>query len=347
MTDSLTWPEVLSALVSGTDLDAAQARWAMNQILLGEATPAQIGGFMVALRAKGESAAEVNALVQAMLDRAVPLELPQEAVDVVGSGGDRSHTVNISTMAALVAAAAGAIVVKHGNRAASSRCGTADVLEELGVRLDVPPEAQTHLLAETGITFLFAPLYHGALRYVAAPRRELGIQTTFNFLGPLANPAKPAANAIGVADPRIAVLVADVLAARGSRGLVFHGSDGLDELTTTTTSTVWLINDGQVVEQVLDPTALGLQPATRQDLQGGDPSVNAGVVRDLVGGAAGPVRDIVVLNAGAALLAFHGPEPHADIIEQLGPHLEAAQAALDSGAAASLLERWRVASQSA
>jgi anthranilate phosphoribosyltransferase len=335
-----TWSDLLTKLVRGQDLDPADVSWAMDTILSGEATPVQVAGFMVSLRAKGETVAELTAMAQTMLDHATPITVDREAVDIVGSGGDRANTVNVSTMAAIVAAAAGAKVVKHGNRAASSACGTADVLQALGVRLDVPPASQAGILAKTGLVFLFAPLYHSSLRHAASARSELGIQTTFNFLGPLANPARPIAQAVGVADERMAGLVAGVLSGRGNRGLVFHGDDGLDELTTTTTSRVWVLAHGESREDVVDPKALGLAPATREDLVGGDPAHNAGVVRDLLGGATGPVRDIVLLNAAAALLAFAGPDADRPITEQLGEHLVGADAAITSGAAARLLDEW-------
>lgn len=337
----LSWPDVLTNLVTGADLDQTSASWAMDEILAGNATPVQIAGFMVALQAKGATPAELSGLVGSMLANARPITLPtREAVDIVGTGGDRANTVNVSTMAAMVAAAAGARVVKHGNRAASSKCGTADCLEALGVVLDLDPSAQAQVFDEAGIVFLFASHYHPSLRHAAVPRRELGIRTTFNFLGPLANPARPVAQAIGVADPVMARLVADVLAERGNRGLVFHGGDGLDELTTTTTSQVWVVADGRVVETTFDPAALGIAYASKEDLVGGDPEVNAAVVRDTFAGRPGPVRDIVTLNAAAALLAFEGPDPDADLAEQLAPRLERARSAIDAGAAAALLARW-------
>ncbi|MCE1173700.1 MAG: anthranilate phosphoribosyltransferase [Propionibacteriales bacterium] len=329
------------------DLSGAAAAWAMDQILAGEATEAQIAGFAIALRAKGESVDELTGLSQSMLDHATPISLPGEAVDVVGSGGDRAMTVNVSTMAAIVAAGMGVPVVKHGNRAASSACGTADCLEALGVALDVPPAAQAGVLAKAGIVFMFAAMYHPALRYVASPRRELGVQTTFNFLGPLANPARPHASAIGVADARMAPLVAGVLAGRGHRGLVFHGDDGLDELTTTTASRVWLVADGQVTESTFDPAELGIAPALPSDLVGGAPPHNAQVVRELLAGKTGPVRDIVMLNAAAAALAYAGPKPEVGVAEQLAPHFARAGEVIDSGAAASVLDTWVAATQAA
>ncbi len=344
---SFTWPVVLTELVARRDLGPDAAAWAMDQILAGDATPVQVAGFAIALRAKGESVGEISGLSASMLTHATPIQLDPEAVDVVGSGGDRANTVNVSTMAAIVAAACGVPVVKHGNRAASSACGTADCLEALGVAIDVPPAAQAGVLAEAGIVFLFAAMYHPALRYVASARRELGVPTTFNFLGPLANPARPRAQAVGVADARMAPLVAGVIAERGNRGLVFHGSDGLDELTTTTSSDVWLIRDGRVVATRLDPAELGVVPARREDLVGGDPAHNAEVVRQVLAGAPGPVRDIVALNAAAALLAFAGPLLDAAPAAQLAEPLRRAYAAIDSGAAAALLDLWVRVTQAA
>lgn len=341
-----TWPDVLTGLIEHEPLSRDAAAWAMGSILAGEATPTQVAGFMVALRAKGESPSEVSALADAMLARATPIELDRESVDVVGSGGDRANTVNISTMAAIVAAAAGAKVAKHGNRAASSACGTADVLEALGIPLDVPPAAQRRVQDEVGIVFLFAPFYHPSLRHAAVARRELGVKTTFNFLGPLANPARPLAQAVGVADVRMAELMATVFTGRGARGVVFHGADGLDELTTTTVSDVWIFADGDMTRTTLDPARLGLAPATRESLVGGDAAFNARVVRSVMAGDPGPVRDIVLLNAAAALLAYDGPtsEP---LTDQLADRLSRAAVAIDTGAATTLLERWTAASLAA
>lgn len=338
---SQTWPDLLTGLVAGCDLEPGDTTWAMNEILAGDATPAQIAGFMVALQAKGVTPGELTGLVRGMLDNARPISLPTaRAVDIVGTGGDRANTVNVSTMAAITAAAAGAKVVKHGNRAASSACGTADCLEALGVVLDLDPGAQPQVFDEAGIVFLFAPHYHPSLRYAAVARRELGIRTVFNFLGPLANPARPDAQAIGVAAPVMVRTIADVVARRGHRGLVFHGDDGLDELTTTTDSRVWVIADGRTVETALDPAALGIARAQRADLLGGDPAHNAQVVRDTLAGKRGPVRDIVVLNAAAALLAYDGPDPDAPLVEQLAPRVERAAGVLDDGTAAEVLRRW-------
>lgn len=341
----MNWPELLTGLVRGQDQSSAATSWAMGEILSGAATPAQLAAFVVALRAKGETVDEIAGLADVMIEFATPIELGDHAVDVVGSGGDRSNTVNISTMAAIVAAGAGARVVKHGNRAASSACGAADVLEALGLVLDLTPEQQRLVVEEVGIGFLFAPHYHPALRHAAGPRRELGIPTTFNFLGPLTNPAQPVAQAVGIADPRMAELLAGVFADRGNQGLVVHGGDGLDEVTTTTSSTVWLYADGVVTKSEFEPRELGIERSSLDDLVGGDAAHNAQVVWDLVNGARGPVRDIVVVNAAAALLAFAGPRP-LDLSGQLRPHLRRAEEALDSGAARDLLTRWVSASQS-
>jgi anthranilate phosphoribosyltransferase len=268
------------------------------------------------------------------------VDLDRETVDVVGTGGDRANTVNISTMAAIVASAAGARVVKHGNRAASSACGTADCLEALGLVLTVPPAREPEVLDAAGIAFLFAPLYHASLRFAGPARKELGIQTTFNLLGPLTNPARPAADAIGLADLRMAPLVAEVLTRRGARGLVFHGGDGLDELTTTTDSSIWLFRDGRLVTTTLDPLDLGLARADPDSLVGGDPEHNAQVVRDLLDGQTGPVRDIVLLNAAATLLAFDGPDLDAPLVDQFAVRLERAAEAVDSGKAREHLSNW-------
>jgi anthranilate phosphoribosyltransferase len=338
MGESFTWPAVLSALMRGENLDADATAWAMGEIMNGEATPAQIAGFAVALHTKGETVAEVEGLTRAMYEHATPISVPGPAVDVVGSGGDRAHTVNISTMAALVVAGAGVRVVKHGNRAASSACGAADLLEELGVRLDLPVADVARLAEEVGITFCFAPVFHPALRHAAGPRRELGVPTTFNFLGPLCNPARPAAQAVGVADQRIAPVTAGVLARRDVSALVFRGDDGLDELTTTTTSRVWIVRDHTVEEATVDPTDLGIPSVPREALRGGDRTHNADVARRVLGGAPGPVRDAVLLNAAAALVAYEPGE--GDLVTQLRSTLERARASIDEGSAAAVLQQW-------
>lgn len=333
-----TWPAVLSVLLDRGDLPAESTSWAMSEIMRGEASPAQLAGFIIALRAKGETVAEVDGLVEAMYAHAAAITIGGPSLDIVGTGGDRAHTVNISTMASVVSAAAGARVVKHGNRAASSACGSADLVEELGVRLDLPIERVAEVVDQVGITFLFAPVFHPALRFAAVPRRELGVPTTFNFLGPLANPARPTAQAVGVADPRMAGTVAGVLAGRGVSALVFRGDDGLDELTTTTTSRVWVVGNGQVVEERFDPAVLGIRPAAPEALRGGEASYNADVARRFFAGERGPVRDAVLLNAAAGLAAYDAVE--APLADRLAAGLDRAGRAVDTGAAAKLLERW-------
>ncbi len=320
----------------------------MGQIMAGDATPAQIAAFAVALRAKGETAAEMSGLAQGMLTAAHRIEVPGPAVDIVGTGGDRSHSVNISTMAAVVVAGTGARVVKHGNRAASSDCGTADVLEELGVVLTLTPEQVASVGADVGITFCFAQVFHPAMRHAAAPRREIGVPTSFNFLGPLTNPAQPAAQAIGCADAAMAPVMAQVFADRGSSALVFRGDDGLDELTVSTTSSVWRVSDGQVTSSTLDPTRLGIATAALDTLRGGDRAHNAGVVRAVMSGQErGPIRDAVLLNASAALAAL-GAVTGADaggLEDAIASGIERAASAIDSGAATDLLNRWVAATQ--
>ena len=341
---STTWPELLGGLVRRVDQPPEAMAWAMRQILGGHATSAQLAAFTVALRSKGETVAELTSLVEVMLEFATPITISGPAVDVVGSGGDRMNTVNISTMAAIVAAAAGATVVKHGNRAASSACGAADVLEALGLVLDLSPESQQQVVQQVGIGFLFAPHYHPGLRHAGPTRRELGIPTTFNFLGPLANPAQPVASAVGVADPRMAELMAGVFAARGHQGLVMHGGDGLDELTTTTTSTVWIYGDGQVTRTELDPLNLDVPRASLPELAGSDPLSNAQVVREVLSGTSGPVRDIVLLNAAAALVAEAKPSPDG-LLPEFADALVRARTAVDNGAAQAKLAEWVEASQ--
>ncbi len=335
---------MIGALIKGESLTSDETAWAMNEIMDGAATPAQIAGFGVALRVKGETVGELSGLAQAMLDHATPIQVPGRLVDLVGTGGDGARTVNISTMGTIVAAAAGAMMVKHGNRAASSACGAADVLETLGVKIDLPPAATARLAAETGVAFLFAPLYHPAFRHTAVPRRELGVPTVFNVLGPVANPARPRAQAVGVADARMGEIIAGVLAGRGCSALVFRGDDGLDELTTTTTSTVWVVHGAAVTRAAFDPAALGLGRSKPEDLRGGDAGHNAAVVRSVLAGEPGPVRDTVLLNAAAALAADVGVPRPEDLVPSLALGYARAAEAVDSGAAETLLLSWAKAS---
>jgi anthranilate phosphoribosyltransferase len=337
------WPAVLGALLRHEDLDADATRWAMGQIFAGDATPAQIAAFAVALRSKGETAAEMSGLAAAMLDAAHRIDVPAPAIDIVGTGGDRSHSVNISTMAALVVAGAGERVVKHGNRAASSACGTADVLEELGVVLTLPPEQVAEVARDAGITFCFAQVFHPSFRHAAGPRKEIGVPTSFNFLGPLTNPAQPIAQAIGCADARMAPVMAQVFAERGSAAMVFRGDDGLDELTVSTTSSVWRVHHGRVAPGSIDPERLGIAAAPLEALRGGSPSHNAGVVRAvLAGDDQGPIRDAVLLNAAAALVSLDDAAGRGanDLHEALESGLRRAAASVDSGSAADALARW-------
>ena len=339
------FPQLVSTLLERRDLTADDTAWAMAQVMEGEASPVPVAGFLVALRAKGETVEELAGLAAAMLEHAVRIQVPGDCVDVVGTGGDRANTVNISTMASLVVAGAGERVVKHGNRAASSACGSADVLDELGVRLDLPPQRVQELATEVGITFCFAQAFHPAMRHAAVPRRELGVPTAFNFLGPLTNPAQPAASAIGVANARMAPLVAGVLARRGSSALVFRGDDGLDELTTTGPSTVWWVRDGGVEQVAFDAADVGVPRGRAEDLRGGDAAHNAAVLRSVLSGVRGAVRDVVLLNAAAALVAA-GRGGGGTLEDQMVVALGDAERSVDSGAAADVLDRWVTASRS-
>jgi anthranilate phosphoribosyltransferase len=334
MADPALWPEVLGRLVRREELTPELAERALATIFEGEATDAQIAGFALALRAKGETPEELAALVRTMLRFAehVKVDDPGELVDTCGTGGDRSGSVNVSTMAALVAAGAGARVAKHGNRAASSQCGSADVLEALGVVIDLGPEGVARCIREAGIGFCFAPRFHPAMRFAGPSRRELGIPTTFNYLGPLANPAGVRRQAMGVSDPAMAERMTGTLAELGTeRALVFFGHDGLDELTTTTTSTVYELEDGDVRTYELDPSAFGIPAAAPGALAGGDAAGNAAVVHRVLSGQTGPVRDIAVLNAAGALVA-------AGLAGDFGAGIEQARASIDDGRAAAVLE---------
>lgn len=336
---SRTWPNLIAALIAGEDLGQDSTQWAMNEIMAGNASDVQIAGFLVALRSKGETVAEVTGLVEAMLSNARQLHVSGDALDIVGTGGDRLNTVNISTMAALVCAGAGATVVKHGNRASSSAAGSADVLERLGVRLDLPLEMVAAAAGEVGITFCFANFFHPSMRYAAVARREIGVPTAFNFLGPLTNPARVVASAIGVADARMAPLMAGVLAARNIRALVFRGSDGLDELTTTGTSTIWEVRDNKITKSSFDPLDLGIPRATIEQLRGENAAFNADVVRRVIDGERSAVRDAVVLNAAAGLVAYDRSANGA-LLERMKFAMARAEAAIDGGAAANVLKGW-------
>ncbi|MCW2877869.1 MAG: anthranilate phosphoribosyltransferase [Sphaerisporangium sp.] len=337
-TGVLTWPRLIDRLLEGVDLSEQDTAWAMDEIMSGSATPVQIAGFAIALRAKGETPAEISGMAETMLSYTRRVRLDRPAVDIVGTGGDRSDSVNISTMASIVVAAAGATVAKTGNRGASSKSGAADVLEALGVAIDLPPESVERCVAEVGIGFCFAPVFYPALRHAAPTRRELGVPTTFNLLGPLANPAQPSRALVGCAFGNKTRVLAEVFARRGATVLLVRGDDGLDEITTTTTSTVWVVSDGRFAECRFDPESVGVPRATIEDLRGGDAQANAEVTRRLLAGDSGPVRDAVLINAAAALAAYTGFS--ASLEEDIAAGLARAAQAVDSGAAAALLDRW-------
>lgn len=343
-----SWPQILARLTAGRELARGQAAWAMEQVMGGEASPAQIAAFAVAITMKVPTSAEVSELADVMLSHARPLPAAvtgQDAVDIVGTGGDGVNTVNLSTMASIVVAAAGVPVVKHGNRAASSLSGGADTLEALGVRIDSEPEEVARSLADVGIGFCFAPLFHPSYRHASAVRREIGVPTVFNLLGPLTNPARPRAGLIGCAFADLAEVMAGVFAARRSSVLVVHGDDGLDELTTTTTSTIWRVQAGTVDRLTFDPAGFGFARADIGDLLGGDAQANAAEVRAVLAGATGPVRDAVVLNAAGAIVAHAGLSSRAEWLPAWEDGLRRAGAAIDSGAAEQLLARWVRAGQ--
>jgi anthranilate phosphoribosyltransferase len=335
MSDEDLWPGVLSRLVAGEALGSEETAAAILAIMREEATPAQVAGFLMALRAKGETVDELEGAANAALAMAKPVALPDrlEVVDTCGTGGDRAGTLNVSTLAAIAVAASGVPVAKHGNRAASSRCGSADLLEALGVRIDLGPEGVAVSIAEAGIGFMFAPVFHPAAAYAAGIRRELRVPTVFNFLGPLTNPARPRAQVVGVSDPRMLPLVAEVLARRNVRARVFRGDDGLDELTTTGPSVVLDVRAGAVDRSELDPLELGLGRTSAEALRGGDVETNVGIARRVLEGASGPERDVVLLNAAAALEV-------AGRAKDLAEGIEVAAGAIDSGAAAGTLEHW-------
>jgi anthranilate phosphoribosyltransferase len=327
------WPHILTQLAHGRSLDRDEASAAMNAVMSGEATPAQIGAFLLALRTKGETVEELEGLAHTMLGFATPVAPAQPVIDTCGTGGDRAGTFNISTIAAIVVAGAGVPVAKHGNRAASSHCGSADVLEELGVRIDLDAEGVERCLDEASIAFMFARTFHPAMASVGPVRAELRVPTVFNFLGPLTNPARPYAQVVGVADERMLPLMAEVLARRGTRAKLFRGVDGLDELTTTDLSTVYEVKDGTVRETHLDPAKLGLGKVKPDELAGGTVEHNADIARRVLDGERGAQRDVVLLNAGAALEV-------AGFAGNLEEGMATAARAIDDGDAAKTLARW-------
>jgi anthranilate phosphoribosyltransferase len=331
------WPNLLTRLASHESLSSDETAEAMRAIMQGQSTQAQLGGFLMALRTKGETAEELEGLATTMLELAEQVDPPGPVIDTCGTGGDRAGTLNVSTLGAVVCAGAGVAVAKHGNRAASSRCGSADLLEALGVKIDLDPEGVRRCLDEAGIGFMFAPVFHPAMRHAAVVRGQLRVPTAFNFLGPLTNPAWPHAQIVGVSDARMLPLVAEVLARRGTTALVFRGDDGLDELTTTGPSHVFTVADGAATEGEIAPGDAGLDRASPEDLKGGDVDHNVGIARAVLAGEPGPARDVVLLNAGAALwTAGHASD--------LPGGVAGAASSIDSGAAADTLDRWVAAS---
>ncbi|SMQ67502.1 anthranilate phosphoribosyltransferase [Agreia sp. VKM Ac-1783] len=349
MAYSESWSGILSTLLAREDLSVSDSSWAMDQIMTGEASDAQLAAFLVALRAKGETVDEIVGFRDAVLDHAISLDVDPLALDIVGTGGDRHGTVNVSTMASIVAAAAGVPVVKHGNKAASSKSGSSDVLQALGVDLDISNVRTAQVLDEAGITFAFAAKFHPGFGNVANVRRELGVPTVFNYLGPLCNPARPEASAVGVAQLDRVPIFVGVFQTRGATALVFRGDDGLDELTTTGHSHIWEVSLGAVVEHDLDPRDLGLARAKIGDLLGGDAQHNADIARRVLQGESGPVRDIVLLNAAAGLVAFElasDPEQgRRSIVERLREKMTVAARTIDSGAATATLDAWATATR--
>ena len=349
MNEDRTWPAILTTLLDGDDLSVSQAEWAMSRFMTGEASGAQIGAFLVALNSKGVTVEEVIGFRDAILAEASPIHLPAMSLDIVGTGGDRFGTVNISSMASVVAAAAGTPVVKHGNKAASSLSGSSDVFSALGVNLALGADQLTRSFEEAGLAFVHASQFLQGFKHVAPARAELGIPTVFNFLGPLCNPVRPEASAVGVADLERVPIFVGVFRLRGASALVFRGDDGLDELTTTGHSRIWEVSRGALTEHDLDPRDIGIPRSDIQDLIGGTPEENADVFRRTLGGEQGPVRDIVLLNAAAGLVAYdlaRNPESvDRPLLARLSEKLEVASKAIDSGAASAKLESWVRATQ--
>jgi anthranilate phosphoribosyltransferase len=334
--------EAIGKLVEGEDLSQAEAAQVMNEIMEGDATPAQLAGFITALRLKGETVSEIAGLARVMRDKALRVEVPNAAglLDTCGTGGDAAHTFNISTTSALVAAGAGLRVAKHGNRAASSACGSADVLEALGVKIEVGPETVARSIDEAGIGFMFAPTYHPAMRHAAGPRRELGVRTVFNILGPLTNPARAGHQIVGVPRPELVETIAQVLGELGSQhALVVHGANSLDELSLSGPSLVAEYKNGTVTAREISPEDFGLRHATIDQIRGGDVARNRDIIENVLNGEPGPYRDIVLLNAAAALVA-------GDAVQDFSDGLESAREAIDSGSARDRLERLVAISQS-
>lgn len=345
-----TWPALLTRLLDGGDLTIAEATWAMEHLVAGEATPAQLAGFLVALAAKGETVDEFVGFRDAALAHARPIDIDPMVLDIVGTGGDPfGAVVNVSSIASIVAAAAGVPVAKHGNRGASSASGASDVLSALGIDLALEPDAVARVFREVGLTFLHAQTFHPGFRHAGPVRRELGIATLFNILGPLVNPARPEASAVGVASLDRVPLVVGVFRTRGATALVYRGDDGIDKLTTTGHSHMWEVSRGSVTEHDIDPRELGIGYSTIDEILGGSPEHNAGIARAVLAGEPGAVRDIVLLNAAAGLVSFRLAEDPSQIArpitERLREQLEVAEQAVDSGRAERKLAEWAAATQ--
>jgi anthranilate phosphoribosyltransferase len=336
---SLDWAGVITKLENGLDLQPAEAQSVMREVLEDRADKENLKNFLIALKTKGETPEEVGALVAQMYQFCAPISITERAVDTVGTGGDGAHTINISTTAAIIAAAAGSRVVKHGNRAASSKSGAGDLLEALGVAINLDGAKVAQTVSELGIGFCFAPIFHPAMRFAAPARKELATATVFNILGPLANPAKPKAAAIGVANDRMHLVMAQVLAERGVEGFVFRGDDGLDEITLATTTSVLTIGSGEISSDRIDAKDFSLANAPISALVGGDAQENARITKAIFAGERGAPRDAVLLNAAAAIAAFDG-EFELSIHERLSKSLQKATESIDAGKANSLLEQW-------
>jgi anthranilate phosphoribosyltransferase len=340
----VSWSALTQKLASGLDLERDEIQAVMRQILEGQSDIEDVKSFLLALKEKGETPDEVGALIEVMYAHAAPISITERAVDTVGTGGDGAHTINISTTAAIIAAAAGARVVKHGNRAVSSKSGASDFLEALGVIPGLDGAGVERTVRELGIGFCFAPVFHPAMRFAAPARKELGVPTVFNILGPLANPAKPKAAAIGVANERMHLVMAQVLAEKGCDGFVFRGDDGLDEITLATTTSVLSIGRGEIKSDRIDAKDFGMANSPIEAIVGGDAAENARISRAIFAGERGAPRDAVLLNAAAAIAAFDG-ELESDIKVRLTTGLDRAIKAVDSGAARDLLEKWAALTQ--
>ena len=335
----MSWEEILTALANHKDLNNSEVRWAMDQILTGQAEIGFIKKFLLALKEKGETAAEVIALVDQMYEKSLPISILERAVDTVGTGGDGANTINISTTAAIITNAAGARVVKHGNRAASSKSGSADLLEALGVRIDLSGDEVARTVAKIGIGFCFAPIFHSSMKHAALARKEMGVPTIFNILGPLSNPAKPKAAAIGVAKAELLPLISQVIAQQGKEGFVFRGDDGLDEISLSGASTVYQVSSDGVKIEKFDPADIGISRASLKELSGGDAQFNAAITNEIFAGKAGAPRDAVALNAAFAIAAFKA-DFHLSLQTQIANAYVMANQAIDSGAATSVLKNW-------